>query len=354
MNCPNSESPEDSAYQTLVAKFTYICNRFNTPLDQRLKEGYDRVIKDSETSDKHHRWRGFKFRDQVVTHVHRLRSPIVALNSRIGIVAINAKWLKGYLRLEPEWLGIKTSMITLYDVASKIPDMTTWSPNTWKARYVLDFKRLPYKLIAVEYYDIEKTLKDAGVQPTGKRNDDSDLYTVPSIVDSNTGAKVSDSIKIALYLEETYPETPSIFPHNSAALHQAFFTYFNTTITSIWSTILPRIPEILDERAKTHYIALRTKTLGRPLAEIDPVGEERDDLFRKMKDAFTMFDGFYQKNGRGMFIMGDSPGFADLMIGGVVQGLKVWGMESPEWREFSTWNGGRWVKLLDALENNGE
>ncbi|KAF5348612.1 hypothetical protein D9756_009571 [Leucocoprinus leucothites] len=241
-------------------------------------------------------------------------------------------------------------MITLFDVSRKGPNATTWSPNTWKVRYVLDFKGIPYHIVPVDYCDIESALKEAGVGPSGKRKDGSDVYTVPSIVDSNTGAKITDSIKIALYLEETYPETPSIFPHNSAALHQAFFAYFNSTVAPIWSTILPRVAEIMDDRPKAWYIELRSKTLGKPLAETDPVGEEREDLFRKMKDAFSLFDGFYQKSG-GQFIMGSSPGFADLMIAGVVQGLKVWGEDSQEWQEFSSWNGGRWVQLLGALEN---
>jgi glutathione S-transferase len=220
-------------------------------------------------------------------------------------------------------------------------------------RYVLDFKGIPYKIIQFEYCDIESGLRAAGVGPSGKRMDGSDLYTVPSIVDTITGAKVTDSIKIALYLEETYPDTPSIFPHGTPALHQAFFAHFNSAVAPIWSTILPRIPDTLDDRAKKWFIELRTRTLGRPLAEIDPIGEKRDELFRQMKETFGLFDGFYQKNGGGHFIMGTSPGFTDLMIAGVVQGLKVWGTDSQEWKDFSTWNGGRWVKLLDVLESYG-
>ncbi len=76
-----------------------------------------------------------------------------------------------------------------------------------------------------------------------------------------------------------------------------------------------------------------------------------------MKEAFTTFDGFYQKNGGGQFVTGDTPGFADFMIAGAIQGLKVWGKESAEWEEFKTWNEGRWIRLLKGLkmyEGNGQ
>lgn len=242
-------------------------------------------------------------------------------------------------------------MVTQYmesKVIAIIPGVH-WSTLT-SSRYILNFKGISYKIVAAEYYDIETTLKAVGMKPSGKRKDGSDLYTVPSIVDTNTGAKVSDSIKIAVYLEETYPNTPSIFPHNTAALHQAFFAYFNTSIAPIWSTILPIIPRILEDKAKEWYIELRSKTLGKPLAEANPVGEEREELFKNMREVFTTFDVFYSKNGGGEFIMGDTPGFADFMIGGVIQGLKVWGEESEEWKDFGTWDEGRWIQLLKRLE----
>ncbi|KAF9443131.1 hypothetical protein P691DRAFT_779055 [Macrolepiota fuliginosa MF-IS2] len=240
-------------------------------------------------------------------------------------------------------------MITLYDVASKYPRGQTWSPNVWRVRYILDFKGIPYTIVPVEYYDIESTLKGAGIGTTGRRNDGSDLYTVPAIVDPKTGAKVSDSIKIALYLEESYPDTPSLFPHNTSALHQAFFSNFYSSIAPIWVTIVPRIPLVLSERASVWFIDLRSKTLGKPLNQTDPVGEPRKELFRKTREVFATFDGFYEKNGGGQFIMGNTPGFADLMIAAAIQGLKVWGEDSSEWRDFCTWDRGRWTQLLEAV-----
>lgn len=162
---------------------------------------------------------------------------------------------------------------------------------------------------------------------------------------------MSDSLNIALYLEETYPTTPSIFPNNTAALQQAFFSYFCSSIAPIWATVFPRIPALLDEKAKEWFVDLRAKTFGKPLEQVDPVGKEREELFVKMTEIFTTFDEFYQKNGGGQFIMGDTPGFADLMIAGAIQGLKAaWGEESGEWKNFQTWNEGRWARLLKDLE----
>jgi hypothetical protein len=69
-------------------------------------------------------------------------------------------------------------------------------------RYVLNYKNLPYKTVAAELIELESELKKHGVPPSGTKPDATALYTSPSIVDVSTGTAVSDSYKIAEYLDK--------------------------------------------------------------------------------------------------------------------------------------------------------
>ena len=61
-------------------------------------------------------------------------------------------------------------------------------------------------------------MKKAGVPPTGKNASGKDSYTVPSLVDPNTGFKAGDSQLIAEYLEKQYPGDIPLFPAGTNAL----------------------------------------------------------------------------------------------------------------------------------------
>ena len=46
----------------------------------------------------------------------------------------------------------------LFDIPGK--DGLAWSPNVWKVRAVLNYKKLPYKTEWIEFPDIEPKLKE--------------------------------------------------------------------------------------------------------------------------------------------------------------------------------------------------
>ena len=60
----------------------------------------------------------------------------------------------------------------------------------------------------VEFPDTAPRMKEIGARAT--RYDGRDIYTLPVLHDPNTGALVSDSFDIAMYLDKTYPEKPVI------------------------------------------------------------------------------------------------------------------------------------------------
>ncbi|THU99187.1 hypothetical protein K435DRAFT_795080 [Dendrothele bispora CBS 962.96] len=48
------------------------------------------------------------------------------------------------------------------DIPSKSDTGILWSPNTWKVRYILNYKRIPYQTVMLGYPDIEPTMKKVG------------------------------------------------------------------------------------------------------------------------------------------------------------------------------------------------
>ncbi|KZT66102.1 hypothetical protein DAEQUDRAFT_480082 [Daedalea quercina L-15889] len=95
-----------------------------------------------------------------------------------------------------------------------------WSPNTWKTRYLLNLKGLPYHMQWVEYPDIASLHKSFGLPPTYTRT--IIAYTLLMIYDPRTKRVIADSIKIAAYLDDEYIETPAVFPKELRAFRAIF------------------------------------------------------------------------------------------------------------------------------------
>ncbi|KAN0074550.1 hypothetical protein V8E55_011599 [Tylopilus felleus] len=97
--------------------------------------------------------------------------------------------------------SIELKSIILYDIPCITPGRP-WSPNTMKTKYCLGYKRLPSTTVWIELPDIVGLLQFKGItQPP---------YTLPAIEDPNTGAFIIDSLAIATYLDDTYPNTPKV------------------------------------------------------------------------------------------------------------------------------------------------
>ncbi|TFK35751.1 hypothetical protein BDQ12DRAFT_725790 [Crucibulum laeve] len=241
-------------------------------------------------------------------------------------------------------------MITFYDFASTVPGKTV-NPNTWKTRYSLNYKQLPYKTEWVEYTEeIERVCKKMGIPPTTKRPDGSDVYTLPAIYDDSTKTGVADSLLIAAYLDKTYPDTPKLFPDGTEALQTAFNDAFMSKFGSSWLLLVPVILKVLLPSNVDFFVRARSAALGKPLLDILPVGEEREVQWKNLKAALSTVDMWYQKNGGGPFIMGDTPSFADFIVGGFLSIVKAAGHNIPEWKELLEGDNGRWKKLGEELE----
>lgn len=139
--------------------------------------------------------------------------------------------------------------IVFYDIPANNDKCMAWSPNTWKIRYVLNYKCLKYRTEWVEYPDIEDLCREIGAPPTNTKPDGRAHYTLPVIQDPNTKAVIADSDAIAKYLEETYPHAPPLFPNGTRAFQCAFFqlarpaiqpAVLHLVIPHVWALLRPR------------------------------------------------------------------------------------------------------------------
>ncbi|EGN96916.1 hypothetical protein SERLA73DRAFT_111690 [Serpula lacrymans var. lacrymans S7.3] len=236
--------------------------------------------------------------------------------------------------------------IILYDIPRTGP-VKALSGNMFKVRYTLAYKGLAFKSVWVESQDIEERMKAIGAKPTGLKPDGSDFYTLPVIQDPSTGAIVSDSFTIAEYLEETYPSTPTIFPHGSQALISTFDSTFMQGIRPMFPLVLTAVHARILPTNVPYFRQSTEMRVGMTLEEISPEGPKREQHWKNAKDFLGVIDGWYSKSD-GERIMGDTFSYADIIVGGWIRcfsGL----FEGEKWEEISTWHGGRWGRLLEEV-----
>ncbi|KAJ7263787.1 hypothetical protein C8J57DRAFT_1718821 [Mycena rebaudengoi] len=240
-------------------------------------------------------------------------------------------------------------ILTFYDIPSTQPG-NAWSPNTWKTRHSLNYKGIPYKTVWLEYEEIEPVSKRLGAAPTRNKPDGRPHYTLPMIHDPSTGAVVSESIKITEYLDETYPDTPRLFPAGTAAFQHVFEEYVGSLLLGTLPLYaLPASHAILNPVSEAYFRRTREALFGKTFEELTPKGEEHVKSMQKIKDALGKIDGWIKLNGAECsYIMGDTISFADVWM---VSYLKWIQLVLPDlWEEIKLWHDGRWASLLQDFE----
>ncbi|KAJ3510371.1 hypothetical protein NLJ89_g4711 [Agrocybe chaxingu] len=240
-------------------------------------------------------------------------------------------------------------VIVLYDFSS--PRVSgTWAPSTWRARYFLNYKGIPYRTEWIENADVDANAIRNDIPPNGNNPDGSPKYTLPSIHDTSTGAKVTDSLAIADYLEKTYPDAPTIFPGNTRATQGAL--EFPASITT-HSFALPYIMGgFISSRSEHKIRSIMEPMLGKRIEDLLPAGEERVKQWEAFKDRIGQMNAWFEESDvKGPFVLGDVLSWADIVAASQLRYFKaIWGAGSEEWQGLETWHGGRWKNLIDALE----
>ncbi|KAJ7704839.1 hypothetical protein B0H17DRAFT_1326369 [Mycena rosella] len=241
-----------------------------------------------------------------------------------------------------------TPPIVFYDIPSTLPNKA-WSPNTWKTRYALNYKGVPYTTVWVEYPDIEPLCRDIGATPTSTKADGRPHYTLPIIHDPSTGLVVSDSTKIAAYLDATYSDTPRLIPVGTMGLQRAFEAAAQSLLAPVTQYGHPAANAKLNPTSEAYIRRTREAMWRKTLEELTPKGAEDVVQWAKVKEGFGKMDEWIGASGEGSaYIMGDAPCYADMWIAGYVVWIKL--ILPDKWEDMKLWHGGRWATLLQNLE----
>ena len=179
-----------------------------------------------------------------------------------------------------------------------------FSPHCWKTVMSLRHKGLEFTEIPLPFTEIPKV--ENGVSKT-----------VPILRDGDR--LVADSFAIALHLEATYPTRPSLFGgEGGKALARFVESYSQTTIhPAVTRIAIQQIHDMLDPQDQAYFRESRKERLGRTVEEV-AAGRDTEirDFPAKLKPLGHML-------GHQPFIGGQAPLFADYIVFGALQWLKI-------------------------------
>lgn len=192
---------------------------------------------------------------------------------------------------------------TLYSLCGA-DDARPFSPHCWKtvlslAHKGLDFEERPLAFTAIP-----------GVENGYSK-------TVPILRDGDQ--LVKDSFEIALYLDEAYPDAPSLFNGEGGKALARFVESWSQTQLhpAIAKFAVLDIHDILDEQDRVYFRESRTKRFGRTLEEVTANRDAEIAAFPAKLEPIRSMLTFQP------FIGGDSPLFADYIVFGALQWVRI-------------------------------
>jgi len=233
--------------------------------------------------------------------------------------------------------------IVFYDIASG-PPVRPFAPNPWKARYALNFKGVHYRTQWVELPDVTPLRQSLGVPPSRFFADGTPYYTLPIIYDPSTDTYVGDSFDIAVYLDKTYPNGPTLLPDDTIGLHASFNKQVDEMFSQYAGLLSIPFNPATAEISKALYVErFKVKSWEDLLLS----EEARVNMLTAFEKALGEFSKVFKKKEEGPFLEGKKVTYADLIVGGWLQMLQN---ALKEWDQVKEWQGGMWVRLLEALQ----
>ena len=155
----------------------------------------------------------------------------------------------------------------LYDLAGADPDLR-FSPYCWRTKLALAHKGLAYETVPWRFAD-KHVIAFSGQD------------RVPVLVDGER--TVSDSWAIALYLEETYPERPSLFGGPAAIpVTRLVNSWADFSLhPAISRLVISDIAAIVHEQDRAYFRQSREKRFGQRLEDVTAGRGEGVSAFRK-------------------------------------------------------------------------
>ena len=196
-------------------------------------------------------------------------------------------------------MALNEMTIRLYDLAGAEDDRR-FSPNCWRIKMALAHKGLEFETVPWRF-----TEKDA-IAFSGQG-------AVPVLVDgSNT---VYDSWRIALYLDEAYPERPLLMDSEQARGAIFVFKHWceRNIHPAVSQVIIVDLFSHLHDKDKAYFRESREKRFGTTL---EAYGSDRTGALAKLQKALDTVRPVLIEQ---PFIGGRSPSFADYILFGAFQ-----------------------------------
>lgn len=224
-----------------------------------------------------------------------------------------------------------------------------FSDKTIRSSYTLNIKALPYKTQWIELPDVKATRLAHSVAPVRKLPNEEDFYTLPMIHDPSTDAYIGDSFDIAVHLDQKYPESgQTLFPKDSIGIHRVFNAHVDALFTRhviLCSNGMPFNPETA-EVSKAEFVRRAGVTSWDQLCVEGEVRAKIVEVFKADMEEFAKMYRF-----EGPFLEGEKMTYADVIVGAWLQFMRV---TLPEWEQICEWQGGRWKRLHEALQQWAE
>ncbi|PST25471.1 beta-aryl ether-cleaving protein [Mesorhizobium plurifarium] len=179
-----------------------------------------------------------------------------------------------------------------------------FSPHVWKTKLSLAHKGLAADIAAVGFTEIPRLEEGA-------------TKIVPLLRD---GEKlVSDSFDIALYLEETYPDRPSLFAGEGGKAMARFVEGWSQTALhpAIVRIAIMDIHDSLDPVDQAYFRASREERFGRSLEAVAEAGRGDLETFSTKLEPLRHMLKFQP------FLGGGGPLFADYIVFGALQWARI-------------------------------
>ncbi|HET6839300.1 MAG TPA: glutathione S-transferase family protein [Bradyrhizobium sp.] len=218
--------------------------------------------------------------------------------------------------------------LKLYELVGTDP-ARPFSPFCWRTRMALAHKGLSAE--SVPWRFTEKT----AIAPHNSEK-------VPVLIDGEKS--VADSWAIANYLEDTYPDRPSLFGGEGGRAMARMMNWWGdvTVVGGMFPLIVADIPPHLKQVDADYFRKTREARFGKPLEEVVAGRDKTVEGFRKSLEPMRLTLKSQA------FLGGKAPNYADYIVFGafqwarVVSPFKLLAEGDPvhAWRE----------KLLDAFD----
>ncbi len=191
----------------------------------------------------------------------------------------------------------------LYDLAGADP-ARRFSPYCWRIRLALAHKGLPVETVPWQFIDKQ------AIAASGQGR-------VPVLVEGDRW--IAESWDIACYLEDTYPDQPSLFGGAAGggaggrALNHYFSVLGDVLVNAIFRFVARDIFDLLDAPNRTYFRETREQRLGMTL---EAYVADRDAQLPAFRDSLAPLRITLKQQ---LFLGGDQPLYADYAVFGAFQ-----------------------------------